>query len=436
MQVEVIDELMGNGKTTTVLRHIENDHILNGKKWVYCSEYLAELHGRTQENPEALDLWCFPDNEEGTKLDSFLDLVNQDKGLIAITHNLLKLLAAHPEAESFMLWRGYSLYIDETINLIDCYKIKPGDFMMWLHDGLIAIDPAQNNKVIRTEKETNASGLLSTFDSFEKACRSGCIHASIRQGEGSSPFVAVTDHVPVGVLRRFDRVILTTYLFEDSIMHSYFKLNNIAPIPSSIGVQSRVTKQQVRALLKIDDKYNKHFEEHGLSASWYKDALGGKYKEVIALLNKTIRNAADKHGCSKDRALLGYTHPTDLLPVNATQKGFVKPERYKPQVFIKDKDGRPTKAVDKQQSCFIPCSARASNEYAHKKVMIHAFNRYPNQAVKCYLESVGAPMDQDRFALSEMVQWIWRSCIRNGEPVTVIVLSKRMNRLLKEWLSE
>ncbi|MBK9218527.1 MAG: hypothetical protein IPL70_08940 [Uliginosibacterium sp.] len=206
-------------------------------------------------------------------------------------------------------------------------------------------------------------------------------------------------------------------------MHSYFKLNNITPIKSNILVQDRVTKQQVRALLTIDDKYNKHFEGHSLSASWYDQALKGKHKEVIDALSKTIRNSADKHGCSKDHSLLGYTHPTDLLPDGGKQKGFVKPDRYKPQVFIKGKDGKPTKAVDKQQSCFIPCTARASNEYAHKKVMIHAFNRYPNQAVKSYLQDVGAPMDQDKFALSEMVQWIWRSCIRKGEVVTVLVLS-------------
>ena len=50
MEIEVIDELMGNGKTTTVLRYIENDHIQTGKKWLYCTEYLNELRTRTEEN--------------------------------------------------------------------------------------------------------------------------------------------------------------------------------------------------------------------------------------------------------------------------------------------------------------------------------------------------------------------------------------------------
>lgn len=435
MEIEVIDELMGNGKTTTVLRCIENDYITNGRKWLYCTEYLNELHTRTEENPDAAGLWCFPTNDAGTKLSSFLSLVNERKGLIGITHNLLKLLATQPDAQAFMLWRGYSLYIDETISLIDVCKVKQGDFMMWLNNGLIAIDSAQNGKVIRTDKEANTAGLASTFDWFEKECRSGCIHASIRQSEKGTLFVPVTDHVPAGMLRKFDRVILTTYLFEGSAMHSYFKLNNITPIKSDIGVQNRVTMQQVRELLRIDDKYNRHFEGHSLSASWYKEALAGKHPKVIDLLNRTIRNAAEKHGCDKNHSLLGYTHPTDLLPNGGKQKGFVKPERYKPQVFIKGSDGKPTKAVDRSRSCFIPCNARASNEYAHKKVMIHAFNRYPNQAVKSYLEDVGFPIDQDRFALSEMVQWIWRSCIRKGEELTVIVLSERMNKLLKEWLT-
>ena len=434
MEIEVIDELMGNGKTTTVLRYIENDHIQTGKKWLYCTEYLNELRTRTEENPEAAGLWCFPTNDEGTKVESFFALVNERKGLIGITHNLLKLLAAHPEAQAFMLGRGYSLYIDETISLIDVCKVKQGDFMMWLNNGLIAIDSVQNGKVIRTDKEANTAGLLSTFDWFEKECRSGCIHASIRQSEEGAHFVAVTDHVPVGLLCHFDRIILTTYLFEGSVMHSYFKLNNIKPTKSDIGVKSRVTMQKVRELLKIDDKYNKHFEGHSLSASWYKEASAGKHQKVIDLLGKTIRNAAEKHGCEKDHSLLGYTHPIDSLPKHGKQKGFVRPERYKPQVFIRSENGKVTKEVDKEKSCFIPCSARASNEYAHKKVMIHAFNRYPNQVVATYLQDAGAPINKDRFALSEMIQWIWRSCIRKGEEVTVLVLSERMNKLLKEWL--
>jgi len=33
-----------------------------------------------------------------------------------------------------------------------------------------------------------------------------------------------------------------------------------------------------------------------------------------------------------------------------------------------------------------------------------------------------------------MVQWVFRSRIRNGEPVDLCILSKRMKQLFIEWL--
>ena len=43
-------------------------------------------------------------------------------------------------------------------------------------------------------------------------------------------------------------------------------------------------------------------------------------------------------------------------------------------------------------------------------------------------------MDADKYALSEMLQWIWRSKIRNGGEIWIYIPSKRMRKLLQEWL--
>jgi hypothetical protein len=40
------------------------------------------------------------------------------------------------------------------------------------------------------------------------------------------------------------------------------------------------------------------------------------------------------------------------------------------------------------------------------------------------------------FSLSEMIQFIWRGCIRKGEPMKVLILSERMRGLLIKWLNE
>ena len=53
-----------------------------------------------------------------------------------------------------------------------------------------------------------------------------------------------------------------------------------------------------------------------------------------------------------------------------------------------------------------------------------------------YLHDYGYDIDQKVFATSEMLQWIWRGCIRKGEPMIVGIASKRMYNYFCEWLNE
>ena len=48
----------------------------------------------------------------------------------------------------------------------------------------------------------------------------------------------------------------------------------------------------------------------------------------------------------------------------------------------------------------------------------------------------GFPVNEDVFALSEMVQWIWRSAIREGNPINIYVPSARMRDLLTRWMND
>ena len=46
----------------------------------------------------------------------------------------------------------------------------------------------------------------------------------------------------------------------------------------------------------------------------------------------------------------------------------------------------------------------------------------------------GIAVDGDGYALSEMLQFIWRSAIRDGKEIWVYIPSIRMRSLLKEWI--
>ena len=49
---------------------------------------------------------------------------------------------------------------------------------------------------------------------------------------------------------------------------------------------------------------------------------------------------------------------------------------------------------------------------------------------------LGYPLDVDKLALSEMIQWIWRSAIRDGKEIWIYIPSSRMRGLLEDWIKE
>ena len=78
---------------------------------------------------------------------------------------------------------------------------------------------------------------------------------------------------------------------------------------------------------------------------------------------------------------------------------------------------------------FLHCAAKATNEYRHKTALAYPINRYVNPNIVKFVSDHGAMVSQDDFALSEMVQWVWRSAIRDGKPITLYIPSDRMYQL-------
>jgi hypothetical protein len=91
-------------------------------------------------------------------------------------------------------------------------------------------------------------------------------------------------------------------------------------------------------------------------------------------------------------------------------------------------------AGDRYTRGFMPCNTKATNEYRHKKALFYGCNIFYQPLLKRYVEEKGLKVDQDAYALSEMLQWIWRSQIREGKPIHVFIPSERMRALFLAWL--
>ena len=58
-----------------------------------------------------------------------------------------------------------------------------------------------------------------------------------------------------------------------------------------------------------------------------------------------------------------------------------------------------------------------------------------NVGVKLFYQRHNIKVNEDMYALSTMIQWIWRSAIRDGKDINIYIPSKRMRTLLVDWIN-
>jgi hypothetical protein len=84
---------------------------------------------------------------------------------------------------------------------------------------------------------------------------------------------------------------------------------------------------------------------------------------------------------------------------------------------------------------FLSLGTKGTNLYAGTSVLAYTANIFMNPYIVRFLRTKNITVSEESFALGEMVQWIYRSQIRNGKPITVYIPSKRMRELLIDWLN-
>ncbi|MEG2045187.1 MAG: hypothetical protein RR088_04280, partial [Clostridia bacterium] len=84
---------------------------------------------------------------------------------------------------------------------------------------------------------------------------------------------------------------------------------------------------------------------------------------------------------------------------------------------------------------FVACTARATNDYRHKTNCAYLLNRFLNPMEAGFFIDKGIDIDEDGWSLSELIQWLFRSAIRDGKEIKLYIPSKRMRELLVDWLN-
>lgn len=401
-KIEVLDAIMGSGKTLGVI-----DWMLNNpnNKYLYISPMLSEVEERIPKDCEALEFTFPTTNEHKTKSLHLLELLSQGCN-ISFTHSLFSELSKkHLEQ---IARHNYVLIIDEEVSLIEPYqgRYKKGDIISLEKAGHIRVDEDNLGKVEWLWKEMSED---TQYSGLQRLCSIDMLYCSKRNRE------MMVTQLPMSLVESSKRTIILSYLFKGSVMESFLKLKGIEVVDFTEVKLMKDTKEvmlEARELVTLcSTTATNAVKNYSMSSTWYSTTAN---KDQLKKLSSAIRSVYRKAG--KDDLLL--TLPKD----NANRES--KRSVVHPNINL--------------EGVFLYCGARATNDYASKSVALHAYNRYVNLVVKSYLQDYGLELDaipdDDQFALSEMIQWIWRTRIRENEPIDLYILPKRMETLFKNWL--
>lgn len=406
-KIEVLDKIMGSGKTTAILNWCEDNPTTS---FLYVTPLLSESESRVVSACTS-SKFIAPNTEEfKTKGEHLLDLLESGVN-ISITHALYSSLK-DPHLAAIAR-NKYTVILDEEVSFIEPFSAGYSKSDFTYLRGLKQFDVEEDGKLVWLNSDIDND---TKYSKLANMCRLGMVYQAKRSED-----MFVTQ-LPMGLIESADRVILLTYLFKGSILSSFLQMKGIDVVNFEDVQIKEASKSSLASLIEfVGEKQVRDWAGESLSSSWYAKVT---QKDLTKLAN-SIRNLADTNKVFNSE--LVWCVPSSL--VNPKIKGGrkVSPRGYTAGTGEIGSDGI-------AQGCFLACSSRATNAYRNRSVMVHAYNRFPHLSVSSFLQDYGVPVDANQFALSELLQWVWRSRVRQGEPIKLCIISKRMRKLFQEWL--
>lgn len=392
MEIKVIDAMCGIGKTSAAINFI--NEASEDTHFIYITPFLDEV----ARIKSACSSRRFVEPEGGSKLINLKVLLGKGANIVT-THALFQLF--DDEVIDLCQYQDYTLIMDEVTNVIEAYDISDDDKQL-LFDYYLK----KEDNGLLSWVDPDGDPYSGRFDDVKRLANMGCLACY-----GQDILVWL---FPVKVFNAFRDSYILTYLFDAQMQRYYYdyygmnyKYLYVKDFHFTDEPQTYRDAYNYGKLVSVldDCKLNQVGEaEHALSKNWFIRNRNNVLMKQLA--QNTANFFRHKMNCNSKDTL--WTTFKDYRPV-IKGKGFGKG--------------------------FLPVNARATNDYQDRHAVAYLANRYVNPQIAQFFRDNGITVDEDAFALSEMIQFIWRSAIRNGEPITVYIPSRRMRELLINWLS-
>lgn len=419
--VYIVDSIMGQGKTTAaynyMMEHVRSKHFIFVTNTNDNVETAYNILGKYKTFTKLEKTY---NKRTNTKYNDLLKKLRQHKSLI-ITHAMLDYFDNN--VNEIIKSNHYIMIMDEIHDIICDTKNIVDDVRILIQSGVCSVE--NNGFVTWNEHDYKKGNFLANKILCEQ-------HRLVVSDNNDYQLLKL---FPISVFEAFDKVLILTYLYQASLLSKYFdlyhyKIENIyvkgLEYPNFSFTTNKSESNQLNFdfrplddLIHIYEPFNTSsglndigFDDTALSINWYQhnaEMLKHKKTEnqsgIIELRNNMYNYARNKTNAKSNQIL--WTAPKEYA-------GLLKGKGY-------------TKG-------FLSCTAKGDNQYRDRNVLMYCINRYMQPNILNYFRSVGIDVNNELYALSEMLQWIWRSAIRDGKPIYIYIPSVRMRSLLLMWL--
>ena len=366
----------------------------------------------------------------------FYDLVRlvEDGENIITTHALFSKMDRDLYAK--LSEAGYELIIDEVLETVTLYKgLSAHDRAILRDQNMTSVDPITWRLTWNQEQWGDYDG---EFREVKRLCETGSL-VVFRERTMLWEF-------PSEFLRCFSKVTVATYMFDASPFAAYLKnegftfnrqtVNGNLTTPSLVPWEharpiEAALKARLRELVTVHggpmndigregwDNGKRASQAHPFSSGW----LGRQTADVLKKVQASTSN---------------FFLEVAKAPANKVAWTTVKEHRtsLKGRGYARSKDRKSNPDMCEGEGYgFLPWTAQATNDYCEVEAMAYLMNVYYHPDVKAYFEALGGNVSQDLYALSALLQWVWRSRIRRSQPIKLFIPSERMRDLFNRWLA-
>lgn len=426
-RIKVIDSHPGSGKSSYAIQRINESP--DSTRVIYITPYLDEVERIIQSCPEKNFIQPSTQKGLGSKLRDFIRLVARGENIVS-THALFSNI--NDELINLLKINNYTLYLDEVFQTVNKYDFINGVYKLETKEAIAKrdIETLLKKELIKVNSDFTISWSsdeesLSYYDELRKLSHRNMLYLV------NNSFLLWSFPIEVFKEDIFSEIYIMTYRFESQLQYYYYKFFDLSYKKYSVYKNKENNKYDISDLIcpsgefkfkesirdkihilhdpklnRIGDIYekNNHQYSSALSYSWY---TKGEYDQMIPVMKNNISN-----------------YFNNITKSKASQRLWTSFKENKKQL----------KSKNVTLSSYIAPNARATNVYSDRTVLCYPINRYIDPFYEAFFSVRNVSIDSDEYALTDMIQWIWRSAIRNENDIQIYIPSQRMRMLLERYL--